>query len=412
MAFSFSPNRLANAREIIVSKHKEKKKMPRIEERDEHLHNLVMQVVECEDEESQKMMAYSLSENDIFLLAGYLPFNYYQVDMGPLMRIVEYRINGSVSRFLYKQWQYSYDNYQCNKFMLHLEKSSTAFQKAMLRCHLDINTASGLFGGGEKPLEFGRIIKTYSYGEKKTFGEKMAFFSVRSDSKLYHECEFMYYLYCGKEDYLSEDKFKLLNTVKKYDEFIFKRFLINFLLQLSNAELETFIKAYPVNNSLMSYFIKKTGPLGSNSFENYFSEDEGGVKLKYRALLIAQKMWDIFGEDERSGFWKQYRYVNIIEYKEPGKNKTMAVALETDNCYITEFLQKDGENYGRIYYFEKQFFKDKVAFHFRTSKPGELKSFLFQHKDSYPLHHDTHKGEWQSRQRRYIRSKHLTEILI
>ena len=115
MFFSFTPKKLIEAANDVAIVHKKQRDVLDYSPNDS-LKELIERIVALELFQVKKN-AYVLSEDEVLQIAGYLPHNYYGVDMQNLFLVCNYRSNSEMCKVLFEQWQSAYDNKQCNQYM-------------------------------------------------------------------------------------------------------------------------------------------------------------------------------------------------------------------------------------------------------------------------------------------------------
>lgn len=115
MEFFFRPERLQTVQKEIAELHKSKKEMLETWKLsvDEELKELIISLVSLDTSELA-IEAYMLSDREMYQIAGYLPYNYFNVNMRNLFSIFVTRADKLLCTVLYEQWQNSYDNKDCN----------------------------------------------------------------------------------------------------------------------------------------------------------------------------------------------------------------------------------------------------------------------------------------------------------
>jgi hypothetical protein len=243
---------------------------------------------------------------------------------------------------------------------------------------------------------YGKEINKRNFAMGISFKEKLNFLGVRYDSRLYHDCEFLFYTYCGKEDYLAVEDLKLLSVINKYNEKMLKSFLENFLSLLSLKELERFAQ-------LANYMNKMIG----DNIDIFFENMPLAIKEKYIDWINIYKVIQYFGYDERSQFWKNYRFKHVSKYR-----YSNSVVMEFENYVAIEFL---GQAMGPIYIYEKEYYNSNVKYWFanKTYDNSEMRTKLYRGTDY--VHHGyrkIHNGYWQGDVNRYLVRNRITEHII
>ncbi len=405
MEFSFKPKQLMTAQKEIAVLHKSKKELLesiKVED-DEEFKKLINDLVKM-DRFSLAVRIGALSEEKIWRITGYLPYNFYNVDMSNLFSIFIKMADENLCDILYKQWQNSYNNIKCNEFICLLLKNNEVFRKYISGTHLNIEAIAGIFNDSlEDPgiivNRFGSEVMNYPFTEKKTMAEKFNFFGINENSKLYKDCKELFYTYCGKEDYLNADKSEILNVIKIYqkrDRSLLNAFITNFISKLDLIELGEF-------QDLARYFEAILGDIQhpQGSYKTFFSGISSEIKEKYMDWINRCRIIQYFGNDERSTFWKQYRFMNVQRY-----NKSNAVVMEFEEYVAVEFL---GKAMGPIYFYPKKYFLENLRIQFLILENAPMRKYLL-HKTQYrDKDRIIHIGYWQGYVEDYIIEYNITQ---
>lgn len=238
----------------------------------------------------------------------------------------------------------------------------------------------------------------YPFTEKKTLAEKFKFFGINEDSKLYRDCADVFYTFCRKEDYLEADQAELLNIIKKYElrnRPLLKAFLLNFLGKLKLTELGKF-------RELARYFESLVGEARKpkESYKFLFEDMPEALIEKYVDWINRCRIEQYFDNDERSEFWKQYRFVNVQRY-----NKSNAVVMEFKEYIAVEFL---GQAMGPIYFYSKEYFEKKLKGQFMLLENAPMRQYLLHQSRYGKEDRIEHRGYWQYNVESYIIQHHIT----
>lgn len=365
MDFSFTPRRLIQAREDIAIQHPLEHEVT-LDAPDDDLFKLITRLASLEKYQVKKN-ALALSNKDMQRVTAYLPFNHYKVNMVNLFDIFMYRSTQELCQLLYSHWQDSYTNRDCNNFLKHLLRYDEKFIILMRDCNLPENMFVQMIESDSVPLFFGRMLKS-SLGVKSTLAEKVKKWNIREDSRLFRMVQFLFYTFCMRDDYLVVPQTTLLMVVKQYgstDIKLLKQFLINFLQELKLSELEKY-------HELAKYLETQTGKNRTDKFNKFFSDVDEKIVEKYVNWLNIQIINEVFGYDERSMFWKQYKFLHIDKY-----NNSNSVVMEMKNYYATEFL---GKAMGPIYFYDKKTFDEQVRRWFVFNNNSDLRSLLYNNQ--------------------------------
>ena len=393
MEFSFVPKRLIKEKEDIVLIH-DNVGTPQISREDDSLRELIERLAGLELYQVRKT-ANTLTEKECGLVAAYIPTNYYSVDLSNLFKIFQYRTNSRMCDILYSSWQDSYENKECNDFMKDLLVTDEPFIMLIQKNSLTEGLFTDFLSSESIPIRFGEELKSRVFKTAKTLKEKMALFGIRDDSMLFHTIQFLFFTFCDREDYLAVDQTVLLDVIRKYNNVEIKKFVINFVSKLSLTDLEKY-------ESIANYLnVNVTGDPNSNRFSSFFAGIKQDVVTKYTDWINIYKVNKYFGYDERSMFWKQYRFINIKPYRQSN-----SVVMEMKDYYATEFL---GDAMGPIYFYKKDVFDNSIRRWFEREDNHELRSTLYNTRDKYASYRKAHQGYWQREIHNILISNRMTE---
>lgn len=365
--FSFKPSKLQKAREKIEKVHKAKV-MSRKFEPDETLEALIVQLATTK-KENLHMKALMLSNEEVCMVAGYLPHNYYPVDMTNLFRVVEWRLDSNACEVLYTQWQQSYESSACNQFICELLGKESLFYEFLSEKSVDIKIYKEILLSEDVLTAYSKLLQKMEFSEECTFGDCIKKIGVSGKTRLCFDLEFLYYTYCNEHVYSTVTEEYLLNVVKKYGQESLKLFVTNFLEKLELTKLQEFDKIAVFLNSVI-------GPIKSEKCKQFFQTLPHHLFVKYRDWMNTTILDYVFGDDERSRFWKQFRFV-FVEWVEASDS----VIMEFEEKIVTEFICKDlgkeDDAMGPIYFFEKEDFNKMYRFHYEHKKNKELRDKLF-----------------------------------
>ena len=279
MKYMYIPHKLIDAKEDIIYSL-EKKKNDGSKAPGESLLTLVSSLVAL-DKEVLKMHAITLSNYDVERIAAYIPFNYYKVKMDNLFEIFKIRKNWKLCETLYYTWQDSYDNSECNDFILRELMTDKDFTTVLLDCNYTEDIFYRILKSGDVVDYFGRVIAASKHLENMSLEEKLYYWRIRKDSKLYRGINSIFYTFCNRQDLLSEPEKTLLKAAKRFvllDDGLIKRFIVNLLTRLTLEDLQQF-------NELAEYLVKQTGDVRENRFKVFFEGVDSKLVKKYKKWL-------------------------------------------------------------------------------------------------------------------------------
>ena len=382
MSFPYFPKKLKKAKEEIILLHKNANEPIEVSD-NENLRKLIMSLVKLEKYQIRSR-AYALSNKEAEAVAGYIPHNYYGVNMKNLFEIFAIRTSGVLCQILYNQWQESYQNEVCNAFMRDILKYDENLISLILKNNMDEKLFDSILSDKDVASRLCNELKKHYFPRGKKLEEKLFYFGIREDSKLFFDCKFLFYLYCDKEDYLSIEKSKLLNLIKQYNrrgQNIIKRFLSNFLEKLSLRDLIGF-------KDLADYLKTIVGDNVSakEKFNTFFKGFQPALVQKYIDWINLFKVEEYFGFDERSRFWKQYHFKSVRKY-----NYSNSVVMEFDTYYAVEFL---GQGMGPLYIYPRDYFERYIINRFRNNDNSHMRHLLLYDKNWF--YRKEHRGYWES----------------
>lgn len=397
MEFSFFPKRLKAVQREVSVLHKNIDESVKISADDE-LEHLIRSLTELDNDNDLAWKANMLTNQEVYRIAAYLPYNYFHVNMRNLFCIFIVRSGKRLFQILYNQWQNSYDNESCNEFIHSLLKNNEDFREYVKEKHLNVDRLADIFYDQNIVIGFGSEVTGYYFKEKRTLAEKFEYFGIHSDSKLYKDCLDVFYTFCGKEDYLEADKNEILNIVKKYElrqQPLLKIFLKNFLGKLNLQELADF-------QDLARYFEAVIGDSKNlkADYKYFFKDLPEDVVAKYMDWINRCKIEKYFGDDERSNFWKQYRFEQVKKFE-----KSNAVVMKFGEYIAVEFL---GERNGPIYFYPRMYFEKKLEGQFLLLENIPMRKYLLHESQYKEEDRKEHRGYWEYNVENYIIKHHIT----
>ena len=243
------------------------------------------------------------------------------------------------------------------------------------------------------PLSFDEELVGRHFADGTQFDERLKQYGVVEGSYLDIECKRALLTVCGRADYFNCSEENILDIIKSYDLFMLKKFLLNFLGKMSLGELQI----YP---ELAAYLRNVIGHRKSDTFQAFFEDVNPDLAQQFIDWINIFKINLYFDNDERSRFWKQFRYLNVIRY--PASN---TVILEFEQYIAVEFL---GEKPGTIYLCEKETFRDHFYSHLDSMDNETLRIYFKVHKDLC-LEYRNHTGRWQSHVGNVIAKRGMSE---
>lgn len=405
MKFSYTPFRLIRAKEEIKSIHSSQKKIDEVQS-DEEFKKWIRRCSVL-PKSKIKLMAYSLTERDMRKLTIYLPHNYYSVKMENLFSIFTLRAEFKFWKILFEQWQDSYQNHECNQFLIDSLENETFFQ-LLNEHHMPKVFFKELLESKNIPLLLGdnlyngnTILDDLLKG--KNLKERLEYLGIRAECQLHKKCEFWYYAYCEKIDYSVGYQRHIIESIQQYyiqDLLGFKMFLRNFLSKFTLKEMIEFRElARYLDNEIGTRDIK----ILNKKFENIFGDMPEKLGNKYIDWINLFKVQDCFGEDRRSDFWKKYRFISVKKFP-----KNQSIVMEFEKYYAIEFLGNEGN--GALYIYDRNTYQEKIYWKVLTNESAKFKKELYTyHKTTQNDYRKEHRGNWKTEVHYYLIRNNITE---
>jgi len=386
----FVPEKLIGIRKQIQEAALRKKQVSY--EPGEELEKLLNRLYDADDS-MVKAAAVSISDKQADMLAGYLPYNYYGRDENRLFSVMKHRMDEHTSRVLYSQWQESFNNPECNRFLKELSASDPCFRSMLESCGIAPDAFADVLDSPNIPLGFDEELVGKHFEDGADFNNKLKSRGVCEQSYLDIECKRALLAFCGRADYLSCSQENLLDIIKGYDLYMLKKFLYNFLRKMSLSELQ----AYP---EIAAYMRNTVGHRKSASFQEFFADAQPSDVQQFIDWINIFKLNAYFDNDERSRFWKQYRFLNVIRY--PASD---TLVLEFESYVAVEFL---GDDKSTIYICDKEVFRKSFYEQLNLLDNNDIRIYFRLHKELC-LEYRNHTGRWQAHLDGLITKKQIAE---
>lgn len=405
MEFNFVPKHLIESKNEIIAKHSNIGQTRNVQNNYDFM-KLVKYLADI-DKEKIYGEALILTNKEMKMIAGYLPHNFYKVRLENLFQIFLLRTNLQLNKILFYEWQNSFDIPEFNAFLQILLRESGSFKEIIEGCHLTEQKFSAFLRQENIPIAYGKEIMSLESLKSQTFKDRLKYIGIRSTSRLSKECEFIFFVFCGKNDYLEIGDKELVSVIDKYNDKLKKQFLLNFLEKLSMEELNKFQR-------LAEYFLKLTGENHSERFYHFFTEFNSILVRKYIDWTNTYKIHKIFKNDERSVFWEKYHHELVVNY-----TFSDSVVMEFENYIAVEFL---GKAMGPLYVYKKEYFDKYIrnSFAHNLFDNSTLRSYLLNETEYVKnamhlrnitgtrLVHNPNPG-WQSKFDRLLLENNITE---
>lgn len=363
MDFSFIPSKLIMAKEDVKKRHHRIGEASKVEQNHE-LHQFILYLVQLDKSDLEKE-AYVLTNKEAEQLAGYIPYNFYKVDLSNLFYIFQVRSNLRLCSVLFYAWQNSFDKPECNIFMGSLIEQDENFMALMSGCHMTHQKWSWILQQDSIPLAYVKEAFLAKNPECHSLEERLEYLGVQPSSALAIKCGLLFYTFCEKEDYIETGDLKLVEILKKYDDASRKQLLINFIEKMPLSEMKKFLH-------LVDCFTEVTGKQNSLRFNNYFSGVPNDIIRKYIDWINICRINQIFGSDERSLFWEKYHYEDVNKH-----SYSNSILMEFENYVAIEFL---GQAKGPAYIYKKEYFDQNLRNSFNISlyDNSSLRNYLYR----------------------------------
>lgn len=393
MDYAFIPKKLIETKKMIVKKHPNKEDPIQISPNKE-LRQLIIELINIKPNQIKKY-AYVLSERNIIMVTLYLPYNYYNVDMRNLFGLLNWRSDSKLMKLFYFEWQKNYDNEQCNQlFKEHIIKNKM-FRDIIMKYNHSVFHFTRILQSNNIAIAFGKMCLERQEIRNLSFSNKMMYFGISENSRLFRECKMYYYTFCRKEDYKSADILEFTQTIMRYPDDLLRIFLLNFLSAMNYRDLFDF-------HDICEYLVRKIGNQESLMYNFFFSNADNELVMKYKKWLNILNIEKYFNNDERSDFWKLYDFESIVHH-----SRSESVEMESKDYYIVEFL---GQSMGPFYIYKKRTYEDKIRYLCNLYDNLELRSELFRKRTLYVWRKE-HRGNWQWAAADYLEENKIVKKL-
>lgn len=391
MQREFRPMELMSTRNIIIEKHK---KMTSLTEevidfgRQKKLLDKIIKM----STDQIKRYALTLTDNDVKLICYYIMENQYNLDLQNISEVIIARLDDSNSELLFEQWQRFYHGNSSKYFFEKLLQGNQYLKIENLNITSEMQKK--WFVSSNIPIA---VIETCRLRHDDNIKKSLEYYHINSASELSWKCQILYFTGCDRNEYLKVLEIDLYNIIIEFTYDEFQLFLVNFVNQLELEDLEKYFK-------IAEIAIRYTGMNHEPRYKEYFRTISNEIEEKYHAWINYYELFKIFGNDNRSRFWKQYAVNAQCNFK---YYKTIDLLFLKFKDYVfTEF--KGG---GPIYLFEKNEFdliiEKKLI---RFTKNNELRSWLFgsyNASESGFLDRIAHNSGWEYKVRNHIRKKRI-----
>lgn len=395
MAF-YTPRRLIEVKNEIKKKHPLKKTLKAASAENIDLKVLIM-FLESLETDMVEEQAYTLTDEEMGMVFGYVPHNYYQSDLTNIFRIIKLRLSERYLDVFYHEWQRVYDSEECDRFILKDLLTEKEFISYAKKKHISRQNMEQLLQAESIPAYIDELCADIPCPAGISLEAKIAYFGIEEDTRLFHDCKMLFYTICHKNDYMTAGQDVLLKILNRYGTRQRKAFLRNFLQQLRLRELSDFQKvAY--------FFIQLLGWNITNKkaaeFLDAFSDE---LKTKYRNWLNQLRIDLAFENDERAIFWRNYAFETIEQMR-----ISDSLIMHSKTHVVIEFL---GRGMGPIYIYTKEIYEKKIHSLVLGCNNAQLRSELYDlyYTKAFPCYRKAHLGEWKSSMTYYLRQHNITQ---
>lgn len=273
MVYSYEPTKLIKAKTQILLSHVADTELIEIKPC-EPLRNLVMEISRLELYQVKKR-SKDLKAHEILMIAGYLPHNYYKVELNNLFLCFTYQSNPSACLQLFLEWQNVYDHPVCNEFIKNELQTNEEFILMIRKMNWTEKMFSDLLDSKHCVQKFLAHYVRESIHKDLIFEEKLKYFGVKEKTTFYKECEKLKLFFCSGKDYMRIPEEQMLAKIYKFTDLQLRDFLMNFLNVMSRKQLIQFRK-------IAAFFYDFIGPASSRECGRLFEKDTNQLIHKYR----------------------------------------------------------------------------------------------------------------------------------
>lgn len=370
MIKTYIPNALMRASADIAKAHPIEREIQALS--DTGLRALLDQIQKCPADQLP-MFAWTLVTKHLIALCKYLPHNRYNKPIDKILTVVSVRMEPKYYGELFHQWQ----KYPDGRHILRLlsQYDSDEYRPE------DMLIPTGQF---KKWLQSGNVFReinryvTEVGGRNGVYRERLEQSGFSGNTPLYSACFTEYLTSCSMSQLVLEGDDVVSAAAKKGTTDQTELILLNLLI--CGDRDRTSLKRFPECFALMKSLWKE--PYGSR-----FPKNQEAAQKVYQWLCNYVEMMTGFmldADPRRKNFWE--KYLDTCEVNRVKTHKMMIFYYKYD-CAI-EF-----EQVGRIYIFDKQYFKNTVLPTIITKNTTEAKSWLWNY--SHPIYVRSHTGRWE-----------------
>lgn len=239
MSFSlYEPEKLNKvARDLSKKKDARKNVVVR---KNEQLHKLVSEFSSLEEWQLSYHIS-ALSQEELYMLAGYIPHNYWDVNLANFRALFTDRANQQMCDILYREWQDNFDNKEINQFILTINNCDILFS-ARLNPDNRENTFFKVLQSENILYEIGALINEKNFSRDIQIEDRIERVGVNKNSELADKLNYMFFSYCGKNDILWCSNYDLYHLFARYksDYEILVSSVEHMISLLTNSELKRY----------------------------------------------------------------------------------------------------------------------------------------------------------------------------
>ena len=290
-----------------------------------------------------------------------------------------------------------YDSEACNRFILKDLLTEEEFISYAKKKHFSRQNMEQLLQSDSIPAYIDELCADIPCPADISFEDKIAYFGIEEDTRLYHDCRMLFFTICHREDYITAGQDVLLGTLNHFGTRQRKAFLKNFLQQMHLRDLSDFPKvAY--------FFIQLLGWDITNKKAAEFLDDfSDELKTKYRNWLNQLRIDLAFENDERAIFWRNYAFETIEQMR-----ISDSLIMHSKTHVVIEFL---GRGMGPIYIYSKEIYEKKIHSLVQRYNNAQLRSELLERfrKNAFPCYRKEHRQEWEYSVTSYLRNQNIVQ---
>lgn len=374
----YSPVKLEEASRIIAKTHTFSVQPSNVDISDNEVEKVVRKIIAL-DETRVQSYANTLTNREVFLLAWYIPENRLHVNLKRLIEVFDLRATAEAFRAFFHAWQNEFWNSECNIGICNKFSKNSCFQTVIKEVHLDQGKLQLILADKiGVPDGFNVLVGKNKFSPNLAFKEKLKYFGVYSDTKLYSECVRRFYLTCKHDDYKFAGMEALIGAYRSYNDQEKKLLLINILKEMDWNELPEFSK-------LFNEYKDITGNKHREKIAVYFEDVDQEIAQKFTDWYNMNNILRFFGMDERSLFWKNFRFEDVERFV-----VSRSIVMTFPEHVAVEFL---GQAMGPIYVYQREIFDKYIKNLFSMKENAELRQMLY-HDRRYKYRKE-HRGYWQ-----------------